>query len=330
MHRRTWSWILVAACGLCAPYGSASRAQDIKVAAVLPASVKDLSWNAGAQQGLKNLEEKYGVETSLTEMVADADVERVLRDYANRGYKLIISHSFNFQDACVRVAADFPETGFANMSGFKNAPNVIACDWLGHESGYLAGVMAALMSQTKRVGCIGGFATPDVVRIHEGFKLGAKAVDPAIEAFTTYAGSWKDSAKGLEAALAMIENQADIILSVGDGMTVGAVKACEQKGKFAVGAIGDLQPLAEKTVLTSVVYGIPHTIDVLYQRMRDRTFMDGPRSLALGLKDEGTYLAPYRGNVPDDVAAKVEEYRQKILSGELEVPQIDKPPEAGR
>lgn len=330
MKRRMFNLLLTTAFVFCAAMASMVRAEDIRVAAVLPASVKDLSWNTGAETGLNQLKAKYGIETSLTEQVADADVERVLRDYATQGYQLIISHSFNFQDACVRVAADFPDTNFANMSGFKNAPNVIACDWLGHESGYLAGVMAGLMTKTKRLGLLGGFASPDVVRIHEGFKLGAKEIDPDIQIFTTYVGSWKDSQKGLEAAMAMIENQADVILPVGDGMTVGAIRAAQQKGVKAIGAIGDLYPLAEDTVLTSVVYGIPHTIDVLYQRTKDGTFRDGPRVLALGLKDKGTHLADYRGNVPEDVVAKVEAYRQKILSGEIEVPQIDKPPEAGR
>ena len=325
MRKVGLSLMAVLICSLWA--GASVSAKDIKVAAALPATVKDLSWNAGALEGLSRLEVKYGIETSLTEMVAEADVERVLRDYANRGYDLIICHSFNFQDACVRVAEDFPDTNFANMSGFKTAPNVIACDWLGHEAGYLAGVMAGMMTKTKRVGLLGGFAVPDVVRIHEGFKLGIKEVNPDVEVFTTYVGSWRDSSKGLEAALAMIENKADIIHSIGDGMTVGAIKAAEQKGVKAVGAIGDLHPLAEETVLTSVVYNIPRTIEILAERTRDGTFKEGSRFLALGLKEKGTFLAPYRGNVPDDVAKKVEEYRRKIESGDITVPKIDKAPE---
>lgn len=326
MTRKTVWLVGVAAGALLAAGGTHAQAQELKVAAVMPATAKDLSWNAGAVAGLSRLEEKYGAKTSHTEMVADADAERVIRDYANQGYNLIICHSFNFQDACVRVAGDFPDTHFANMSGFKTAPNVIACDWLGHESGYLAGVLAGLMSKSKRLGLLGGFAVPDVVRIHEGFKMGAKEVDPGIETFTTYVGSWRDSSKGLEAGLAMIENQADVLISIGDGMTVGAIKAAEQKGAKAIGAIGDLHPLAEKTVLTSVVYNIPETIDILARRTLDGTFMDGPRFLKLGLKENGTFLAPYRGNVPDDVSAKVDAYRDKILSGEIEVPQIDEAP----
>jgi len=318
-----WTAALLCCSWLSAP----ASAADLKVAAVLPATVKDLSWNAQALDGLSRLEVKYGYETSLTEMVTEADAERVLRDYANRGYDLIIAHSFNFQDACVRVAEDFPDQNFANMSGFKTAPNVIACDWLGHESGYLAGVLAAMVTKTDRIGMLGGYATPDVVRIHEGFKLGIKEIDPDIETFTTYVGSWRDSSKGLEASMAMIENQADIILSIGDGMTVGAIKAAEQKGVNAIGAIGDLHPLAEDTVLTSVVYNIPETIEILATRTRDGTFKEGSRYLHLGLKENGTLLAPYRGNVPDHVAKKVEKYRQKIISGEITVPKIDKPPE---
>lgn len=121
---------------------SLAWAKKIKVAAVCPTTVKDLAWNAGALEGLSRAELKFGAETSLTEMVSQADAERVIRDYANRGYDLVICHSFNFQDACIRVAKDFPNTNFSNMSGFKTAPNVIACDWFGHETAYLAGIIS--------------------------------------------------------------------------------------------------------------------------------------------------------------------------------------------
>ncbi|MFQ5911895.1 MAG: BMP family protein [Nitrospinota bacterium] len=325
MKKTAWWKILAVLLGVLL-VNSPAWAQKIKVAGVLPATVKDLSWNAAAQTGLKRIEKKFGVKTSMTEMVSEADAERVIRDYANQGYNLIICHSFNFQDACLRVAKDFPNTNFANMSGFKTAPNMIACDWLGHESGYLAGVIAGLMTKTNRAGVIGGFAVPDVVRIHEGFKLGIKAVNPGVEVFTTYPGSWRDSSKGLEAALAMIENKADVILSIGDGMTVGAMKAAEQKRVMAIGSIGDLHPLAPKTILTSVVYNIPGTIEILTERTLKGTFKKGSRFLALGLKRKGTFLAPYRGNVPANVAKKVEEFREKIVSGGLKVPKIDKPP----
>ena len=306
--------------------GSPASAQKFKVAGVLPASVKDLSWNALAQEGLNRVKEKYGAETSLTEMVSDADAERVIRDYANRGYHLIICHSFNFQDACLRVAKDFPNVHFANMSGFKTAPNMIACDWLSHETGYLAGVIAGLMTKTNRIGAIGGFAVPSIVRELEGFKLGVQAVNPRAEVFTTYAGTWRDTAKGLEAALALIENKVDVLISDGNGLTVGAIKGAEQKGIKAIGAIGDLHPLAPQNVLTSIVYNIPGTIEILTERTLKGIFKEGSRFLALGLKDRGTFLAPYRGNVPDSVAKRVEEFQAKIVSGELKVPQIDKPP----
>lgn len=307
---------------------SAAWAADrLKVGAVMPTTINDLSWNAGAAAGLKRVEMKFGAETSYTEMVSQADAERVIRDYATRGYDLVICHSFNFQDAAIRVAKDFPHINFSNMSGFKTAPNVIACDWLGHEAGYLSGILAGLMTKTNRIGVIGGFAVPDVVRQSEGFKLGIKEINPNVRVFTTYVGSWSDSSKGLEAALAMIENQADIILSVGDGMTVGAIKAVEQKGMKAIGSIGDLNPLAPDTILTSIVYNILHTIEILAERTVNGTFKEGSRFLVLGLKDKGVYLAPYRGNVPENVANKVEEYKKRIMSGELKIPKIDKLPE---
>ena len=124
----------------------------------------------------------------------------------------------------------------------------------------------------------------------------------------------------------MIENKADIILPIGDGMAVGAIKAAEQKGIKAIGSIGDLHPLAPQNVLTSIVYNIPGTVEILTERTLKGTFKEGSRFLALGLKDRGTFLAPYRGNVPDSVAKRVEEFQAKIVSGELKVPQIDKPP----
>ena len=235
--------------------GAFAEATVLRVALVLPDVITDLSWNAVAYQGLEAAAKELGVEFTYQERVADADVERVLRDYANQGYDFILAESFNYQDATIKVAKDFPDLNFATATGFmtraagfEDVPeNHAVYDWPAHQVGYLTGMLAAYMSENNHVGFVGGFEVPDIVRQAEGFKDGAKAVNPDIKTGAIYTGSWVDTVKGQEAALSLLDLGADVIAQAADGPGVGAILACQSRGAYAIGYVADQNHVAPKT-----------------------------------------------------------------------------------
>ena len=208
---------------------TAAHADTLKIALVLPDVITDLSWNAVAYQGLEEAAKELGVEFAYQERVADADVERVMRDYAEQGYNFILAESFNYQDATIRVAQDYPEIMFATATGFKTKAtgfddvpaNHAVYDWPAHQAGYLTGLLAAYMSKNQHVGFVGGYEVPDIVRQAEGFKDGARAVNPDIKVGVIYTGSWVDTVKGQEAAISLLDLGADVIAQAADGPGVG-------------------------------------------------------------------------------------------------------------
>ncbi len=324
--RRSWlatSCVLLVVLLLVGSVPSTAQPKKLRAAILLSGFITDQSWNQRGYEAAQRVAKKYGVEMAYSEAVKVSDVEGVLRDYAARGYDLIISHSFNFNEATLKVAAAYPERKFAVGTGFKTAPNVATYDWPAHEAGYLIGIMAGMMTKTNKIGAIGGFAIPDVVRIHEGYKLGAKAVNPNVKIFATYVGSWRDQVKGREAAFAQIETGVDVIDPIGDGMTVGVIKAAGERKVWVFGYFGDQRPLAPKVVLTSIVLNIDAALDriigdALAGKLQGKPYL-------MTMPEGGVQLAPFNEAIPQSVRAKVEEARKAILGGSLKVPVIEKP-----
>lgn len=303
-----------------------SEAAVIKVALVLPDVITDLSWNAVAYQGLEAASKELGVAFTYQERVADADVERVLRDFATQGYDLILAESFNYQDAAIRVAKDFPNLKFATATGFKTQAtgfkeevpaNHAVYDWPAHQAGYLTGMLAAYMSKNNHVGFVGGFEVPDIVRQAEGFKDGARAVKPDIKIGVIYTGSWVDAVKGQEAAISLLDLGADVIGQAADGPGVGALKACESRGAYGIGYVADQNHVAPKNVITSVTLVKKAAYMAMLKDIMDGKFESKP--YLFDLIQGGVDLAPYHDLVPQEIQQKIEQAKQDILSGKIVV-----------
>jgi len=146
-----------------------------------------------------------GAEINFSENVSLPDAEPALRDFSNKGYNLIFAHSMEYGESVTKIAGDYPDTKYAVYTGTVEADNVASISLNEHETGYLAGMLAASMSKTGKIGVIIGSDLPPMIRIAEAYKLGAKEVNPDIQVFDVFAGSWDDIAKGKEAALGQIE-----------------------------------------------------------------------------------------------------------------------------
>lgn len=303
---------------------------DYKIALCVTSLVNDGGWCQIAYEGLKKAEEELGVQTAYAENCQPADMEAILTDYAAQGYDLIIGHSFMFGDPAIAVSERFPETHFAIVEGAVGNETVASYNIGTHESAYLCGILAAQMSKSGKVGAVMGIQGPAIVKCGEGFKLGARSVNPDIVVELTYTGSFDDAAIAKEAALAMADDGVDFILSGCNAAGSGVIKACEERGILCIGESGDMNEMAPDTVVTSQLFDFTRLI---FQAIVDEVsgnFEGGARDVCLKDDPEIAVFAPYHGfeeKIPEEVKKSVEDARAQIEAGELEIPVIETPTE---
>lgn len=248
------------------------------------------------------------------------DFERELRQVcADLQPDLITGDAFGNEEAARRVAKDFPEIAFAFGSGLGPAdPNFSVFDnWI-HEPAYLLGVIAAHLTETDKIGVVGGMPVPEVNRITNAFIFGVKDYNPDAVVYVTFINSWFDPAAAKEAALAQIEQGADILYAE----RFGVIEAAAENGLWVFGQMNDQHELAPDYVLSSSVWNLTPTFEYLVDSVNAGFFT------AQDLKDfsmmakGGAYLAPFHGledQVPDDLKALISQLEQEILEGVFRV-----------
>jgi basic membrane protein A len=299
---------------------AAAAEKKIRVAIGTEGPVSDMGWYEGGYRGAMELKNDPGVdEVTHQERVRVADLERNLRGWARGGYNLILGHGFEWGEPALKVAAQFPNTVFAVAGFFKTGdrPNVINYLVQGHETAYLAGVLSALMSKTKRIGIIGGFPIPEQISEHNGYKLGARSVNRDVRIVSVFINDWFDTAKAKEAAIAMIDQGVDVIQVTASPMGFGAIKAAEEKGVYALGTYRDVNRVAPDTVLSSSVFDWHAPMKQIVQDMKRGTVK---KAYLVGVPGGGATLAPFNNKVPPEVAQKVRAIEADIKRGTLNVP----------
>lgn len=209
-------------------------AKKAMVALLLPGTINDAGWSAAGYNGLMEGQKKYDLDVAYTESVALADHESTLRDYASRGYGLIICHGDEFSDAVRKVAPEFPETMFAISNSSTRLPNAVGMDVMNEQAGYLAGYALGLLTKANKAGFVSSTEIYPMKRAESGFKQGLKASNPDAEAVIAYVGSGTDAAKGKETAYAVFDKGADAVYQYAQGAGIGVVQAAEEKGKPVV------------------------------------------------------------------------------------------------
>jgi len=263
-----------------------------------------------------------GYEVAYSEDVAVPDFERVAADYCQRGFDMVFAHTFEYQDPAVKMAPDYPDCHIVVHGGWETAPNVASLTVWTHEGAYLVGMLAGLLTESNKVGIIGGFEyAPTQKTQHEGFKAGVKAVNPDCEIMETWSGTWYDVSIGYEAAIAQIDAGADFIAISLSGPGFGAIEAAKERDVLAAGAFVDMNELAPDNVVTSVLWKLKDPILKLAERIKDGTF-EG-KVYEFTMDDGSCDIAPYHGfedKIPQEVKDRVAKARQAIIEGTLVVP----------
>ena len=229
----------------------APKPEPVKAAWVYIGPVGDAGWTFAHDQGRKAVEAELGdkVKTTFVEKVPYADGERVIRDLAAQGNKIIFATSFGYMDAMLKVASEFPDVKFEHATGYKTAPNMRIYDASFYQDTYMAGVIAGKMTKTNTLGFVGSFPIPEVLRNINAFTLGAQSVNPKIKTKVVWVNTWFDPPKESEAAQSLINQKADVLLQNTDSTAV--LQTAEKNGKYAFGWDSDMSSYAPKAHLAS-------------------------------------------------------------------------------
>jgi basic membrane protein A and related proteins len=272
---------LIAGCRKQKPAGTdssatASQGQDFKVALLTPGPVSDQSWNGGAYDGLLRIRDSLGAKISNIQTATPADFEENFRQYGAQGYQLVFGHGFEFQDAAKRVAPQFPHTIYVTTSGTTAGPNLAGMTFGFADASYLAGVLAASMTKTDKLGALGGTALPPVVESFRAFEQGAKSIKPSIKVVTSYIGNWDDVSAGKEQALAQFAQGVDVIFQNADAAGLGVFQAArERKGAWIIGSNSNQNGVAPDVTLGSVVIDLPLAFLTIAREVKNGTFKPG-------------------------------------------------------
>ena len=300
-----------------APEAPAAPAEDaIKAAFVYVAPVGDLGWTWAQDQGRQYVEKETGIETAFIENVPEGpDAERVIRDFAQKGYDVIFTTSFGFMDPTITVAKEFPDTTFVHISGYKTADNVSTVFGAIEEARYLSGLVAGKATKSNILGYVAAFPIPEVIRGINAFTEGAREVNPNAEVRVVWTQSWFDPVKEKEAAEALLDQGADVIAQHQD--TTEPQKAAKDRGAFSIGYDSDMAQFVGDTVLTSPVWNWgPKYTDIIKQ-VQAGTY---ETESFYGHMADGIFgLAPMSDRVPDDVQQLVEQRKQDLIDGTFNI-----------
>ncbi|MCZ8286769.1 MAG: BMP family ABC transporter substrate-binding protein, partial [Bacteroidia bacterium] len=212
----------------------AAKAEPLKIAFAYVGPVGDGGWTYAHDNGRKAVQAAYGdkVVTSFVEKVPEsADAERVIRDMAAQGNKLIFGTTFGYMEPMLKVAADTKDVKFEHATGYKQADNMRTYDSRTYEGAYMAGVIAGKMSKTGTLGVVGSVPIPEVVRNINSFTLGAQSVNPKVKTKVVWVNEWFNPPKETEAATALIKGGADVLFQNTDSSAV--LQTAEKMGKRA-------------------------------------------------------------------------------------------------
>lgn len=231
----------------------APNADALKVAFVYSGPVGDGGWTYAHEEARRNVAAEFGdrVHTSYVENVPEGpQAEKVFRELVQQGNRLIFGTTYGYMDAMQKVAADFPDVKFGHATGSETTPNVAVYEARTYEGAYLAGILAAQVTKTKKLGFVASIPIPEVFRNVNAFTLGAQSINPGITTEVAWVNQWFDPVKERAAALDLIARGADVLIQNTDSSAV--LQTAQEKGVRAFGWDSDMTQYAPQAHLGSV------------------------------------------------------------------------------
>ncbi len=310
-----------AAAPAAAPAASAAapaKPEPLKIAFAYVGPVGDGGWTFAHDNARKALEKEFGdkIQTSFVENVPEsADAERVIRDMASQGNKLIFGTTFGYMETMLKVAPDFKDVKFEHATGYKTADNMRTYDSRTYEGAYMAGVIAGKMSKTGTLGVVASVPIPEVIRNINSFTLGAQTSNPKIKTKVVWVNEWFNPPKETEAATSLINGGADVLFQNTDSPAV--LKTAQDKGKRAFGWDSDMTAYGPKAHLaSSVINWAPYYIKATKDAL-EGTWTTG--GVWWGVKEGAIDIVSIADDVPAETKAKIDEVKAGLKDGSFSI-----------
>ena len=296
-----------------------ARVEPLKVGFAYVGPVGDGGWSYAHDNARKAVEKEFGdkVVTSFVEKVPEsADAERVIRDMAGQGNKLIFGTTFGYMEPILKVANDLKDVKFEHATGYKTAPNLRTYDSRTYEGAYLAGVVAGKMSKSGTLGVVGSVPIPEVIRNINSFTLGAQSVNPKIMTKVVWVNEWFNPPKETEAATALINGGADVLFQNTDSSAV--LQTAEKMGKRAFGWDSDMTAYGPKAHLGSAVINwAPYYIKSVGEVLNGT--WKGDERAWWGVKEGAIDLVSIAADVPDETKKRIDEVKAGLKDGSFAI-----------
>ena len=295
-----------------------AKADPLKIAFAYVGPVGDGGWTFAHDNARKALEKEYGdkIVTSFVESVPEsADAERVIRDMAGQGNKLIFGTTFGYMEPMLKVAADNPEVKFEHATGYKTAPNMRTYDSRTYEGAYMAGVIAGRMTKSNTLGVVASIPIPEVIRNINSFTLGAQSSNPNIKTKVVWVNEWFNPPKETEAATALINGGADILFQNTDSSAV--LQTAEKMGKRGFGWDSDMTAYGPKAHLGSAIINwAPYYIKTVGE------VLDGKWATGQtwwGVKEGAIDLVSLAADVPEEAKKALDDVKAGLKAGSYNI-----------
>ena len=304
---------------------SAATAAEISPAVVFDMGGKfDKSFNQGVYDGVERFKTETGIEYREFEVTNETQREQALRRMAQRGANPILGVGFAQAGPMEAVAKEFPDTKFTLIDGVVDLPNVQSIVFKEQEGSFLVGLLAAMASESKMVGFVGGMDIPLIRRFACGYEQGAKHASASVDVVQNMTGTtptaWNDPGRGSELAKGQFDRGVDVIYAAAGGTGVGVYQAAKDAGKLAIGVDSNQNYLHPGTMLTSMLKRVDVAAFNAFNSAMNDTWTPG--ITVLGLAEDGVGWALDENNeslISADMKAAVEAASAAIIAGEISV-----------
>jgi len=310
--------VAVAAAPASAAASAPAKAPPLKIAFAYLGPAGDHGWTYAHDNARKAIEQEFGdkIVTSFVENVPEsADAERIFRDMASQGNKLIFGTSFGYQEPMLKVAEDFKDARFEHATGFKQTDNLRSYDSRSYMGAYMAGIIAGKMTKSNTLGVVGSIPVPEVIRNINAYTLGAQSVNPKIKTKVVWVGSWFDPPKETEAAQSLINGGADVLLQNTDSTAV--LQTAEKNKKFAFGWDSDMSKFAPEAHLASAIINwAPYYSKAVKDALEGK--WAGKTATWWGVKEGANDIVAISDKVPADVKDMVAKAKAGFMDGSVD------------
>lgn len=293
-----------------------TSAQPLKAGFVYVTPITEAGWTRQHEEGRKAVDKALGasVKTTFVENVPEgADAERVIRDLAREGHTIIFTPSFGYMEPTLKVAQEFPDVKFESITGYKTAANVAVANARYYEGRYLAGVAAGRMTQSNLAGFVAGFPIPEVLQGINAFTLGMRSVNPRAQVKVVWLNTWFDPTKERDAAMALFNQNVDVI-AFHTGSTA-VMAAAQERGKMAVAYHSDMRKVAPDAQIIAVTHEWGAYYTARIKAVQQGQWQTG--NVWGGVKQGMVRVGDFGPKVPKAVQAEVLAKQKDVASGKL-------------